>query len=158
MLCAVLNIPHAPTSFNSVIGSVVADVSVSFMMQKAREAIAENAEDGRVHTTASFDGPWQKLGHISLNCIISATFVNRGKVLDTEIMSKSCFVCPINPTSQHQCKKTMKEQVVEWNVHVYSTFLIVLFAPEACVTQSILVMGTANHTIGWLQGSCMIPT
>jgi hypothetical protein len=47
---------------------------------------------------------------------------------------------------------------VEWKVLVYLKFLIVLFIPEVFVTQSILVMGTANHTKKWLQGTRMIPT
>jgi hypothetical protein len=55
-------------------------------------------------------------------------------------------------------KKTMNDEVVEWKVPVYSPFLILLFIREAFVTKSILVMGTANHTEGWLQGRCMIPT
>jgi hypothetical protein len=45
-------------------------------------------------------------------------------------------------------KRTMKEQVVEWKVPVYSAFLIVLFIPEVFVTQNILVLGTRNHTKG----------
>jgi hypothetical protein len=55
-------------------------------------------------------------------------------------------------------KRAMKEQVVEGKVLVYSTFFILLFIPEIFVTQSILVMGTANHTKGWLQGNPMNPT
>jgi hypothetical protein len=57
-------------------------------------------------------------------------------------------------------KRTMKEQVVKWKVLVYLTFLIVLFVPEVevFVPHSILEMGAANHTKGWLQGSLMIPT
>jgi hypothetical protein len=112
MLCAVLNIPQPPGSFsiyNKIIGSAVADVSVFFMMQAATEAVAENEEDDASHITACFDGSWQKLGHNSLNGIISATSVDRGKVLDREIMRKSCFVCHTNPTVHHDCKRTMKE-------------------------------------------------
>jgi hypothetical protein len=63
MLCAVLNIPQPPTSFSiydKSIGSAVADVSVSFMMQAAREAAAENEEDEPSHITACFGGTWQK--------------------------------------------------------------------------------------------------
>jgi hypothetical protein len=103
-----LNIPQPPTSFsiyNKTIGSAVADVSVSFMMQAAREAVAENEEDDPSHVTACFDGTWQKHGHTSLNGIISPTSFDRGKVLDIEIMTKSCFVCHTTLTSQHECKK-----------------------------------------------------
>jgi hypothetical protein len=59
MLCAMLNISQPPTSFsiyNNTTGSAVADVSVSFMMQAAREAVAENEEDDLSHITACFDG------------------------------------------------------------------------------------------------------
>jgi hypothetical protein len=108
MLCAVLNIPQPPTScsiYNETIGSAVADVSVSSMMQAAREAVAQNEGDYASHITACFDGTWQKHGHTSLNGIISATSVDRGKVLDTERMSTFCFVFYANPASQHKCKK-----------------------------------------------------
>jgi hypothetical protein len=108
MLCSVLNIPQPPTSFsiyNKTIDSAVAGVSVSFMMQAAREAVAENEEDDPSHITACFDGTWEKYGYTSLNGIISAISVGRGKVLDIETMSKFCFVCHTNPASQHECKK-----------------------------------------------------
>jgi hypothetical protein len=82
MLCAVLNIPQPPTGFSiysKTAGSAVADVSVSFMVQAAREAAAENEKDDSSHITACFDGSCQKRGHTSLNGIISATSVVRGK-------------------------------------------------------------------------------
>jgi hypothetical protein len=108
VLCAVLNIPQPRTSlsiYNKTIRSGLADVSESFLMQAAREAVAENEDGNPSYITACFDGTWQKHGHTSLNGIVSATSVDRGKVLDIEIMSKSCFICHTNPTSQHECKK-----------------------------------------------------
>jgi hypothetical protein len=108
----------------------VADVSVSFMMETAREAVAENVEDYPSHITAFFDSTWQKRGPTFLNGIISATSVNRGKILDTRTMSKSCFfVTPIQLPNM-SVKITMNEQVVEWKVLVYTKFLIVLFIPD----------------------------
>jgi hypothetical protein len=80
MLCAVLNIPQPPTSFsiyNKTTGSAVADVSAFFMMQAAKEAVAENKEDDASYITACFDGTWQKCEHTSLNGIISATSADR---------------------------------------------------------------------------------
>jgi hypothetical protein len=59
MLCAMLNILQLPGSFsiyNKTVGSAVADVSVSSMMQAAREAVAENEEDDPSHITVCFDG------------------------------------------------------------------------------------------------------
>jgi hypothetical protein len=93
---------------NKTIGSAVVDVSVSFMVQAAREAVAKNEEDDPSHVTACFDATWQKHGHTSLNGIISATSVDRGNVLDIEILIKFCFACHTNPTSQHECKKNQE--------------------------------------------------
>jgi hypothetical protein len=137
----VLNIPQPPASFsiyNKTVGSAVPDVNVS-MMQAAIEAVAENGKDDPSHITACFGGTWQTRGHTSLNGIISATSVGRGKVLDIEIMRNSCFVCHTNPTSQHKCKNNIKEKEVECKVLVYSTSLIILFTPEVFVTHNILV-------------------
>jgi hypothetical protein len=72
----VLNIPQPPACFsiyNKTTGSAVADVSVSFMMQAHREAVAENEEDDPSHITVCFDGTWQKHGRTSLYGFISGT-------------------------------------------------------------------------------------
>jgi hypothetical protein len=108
MLCAALNIPQPPISFsiyNKTIDSAVADVSASFMMEAARQAVAENEEDVPSHITACFGVTWQKHGHTSLNGIISANSVDRGKVLGIEMMNKFCLVCHTNPASQHVRKE-----------------------------------------------------
>jgi hypothetical protein len=76
-----------------------------YMMQTARKAVAESEEDGTSHITACFDGSWRKLGHTSLNGIMSATYFDTGKVLNMEIMSHFCFVCHTNPTFEYDCKK-----------------------------------------------------
>ena len=55
MLCAMLNIPQPPTSFNiynKTVASAVADVSESSMMQAASIAVAENVEDNPSHQVA----------------------------------------------------------------------------------------------------------
>jgi hypothetical protein len=55
MLCAMMNIPQPPTSFsiyNKSLGSTVADLTVSSMMQAAREAVTEKEEDDPSHITA----------------------------------------------------------------------------------------------------------
>jgi hypothetical protein len=59
MLCGGLYISQPPTShsiYNKAIGSAVADVSLSSVMQAAREAVAENEEGDLSHITACFDG------------------------------------------------------------------------------------------------------
>jgi hypothetical protein len=102
-----LNIPQPPRSFsiyNKAVGSAVAELSESSMLQAAREAVAEKEEDDPSHMTACFDGSWQKHGHPSLNGIMSATSFDTGEVLDIVITGKF-FFCHPNPTSQHKCKK-----------------------------------------------------
>jgi hypothetical protein len=63
VLCAVLNISQPPTSFNvynEIVGSTVAEVGESSMMQASRKAVAENGKDDPSHITACFGGNWQK--------------------------------------------------------------------------------------------------
>jgi hypothetical protein len=82
MLCPSLNIHQPPTSFSvysKTIGSAVADVCVSFMMQAAREAVAENEEDNPSHITACFDDTWLKRGNTSLNGVIPGTLLTEWK-------------------------------------------------------------------------------
>jgi hypothetical protein len=103
MLHAELNIAQPPTSFsiyNNITSSAINDVSESFIMQASREDVAENEKDDASHTTVVLMVPEKKRGHVSLNGIISATSFDTGKVLDTEIMSKFCFVCHTNLISQ----------------------------------------------------------
>jgi hypothetical protein len=82
MLRAMRNIPQPPTSFSiysKTIGSAVADVSVSVMMQGAGEAVAENEENDPSHVTVWFGGTCQKRGYTSLNGIILANSFDTGK-------------------------------------------------------------------------------
>jgi hypothetical protein len=161
MLSAAGNIPQPPTSFstyNKTTGLAVADVGESSMMQAAREAVAGNEEDDPSHITACFDGTWQKLGHTSLSGIISATSVDRRKVLDVEIMSKFCFVCHTNPTSQNEFKRN--HEGISGGMEGAGVLNIF---NRSLHTRGIgyikyLGDGTAKHTIRWLQGSDMILT
>jgi hypothetical protein len=73
VLNAVLNIPEHLTSFNiynKPIGSAVAEVSESSIMEAGRQDVSENEEDVPSLITACVDGNWQKCGHTSLNDII----------------------------------------------------------------------------------------
>jgi hypothetical protein len=72
VLCAVLNILQHLTSFsyNKTVGSAVAEVNESSMMEAAAQYVSENEEDVPSHITACFDGNWQKCGHTPLNDII----------------------------------------------------------------------------------------
>jgi hypothetical protein len=74
------------------------------------------------------------------------------------LLTEGKFSVTTIQTPNMSVKRAMKEQVVEWDVLVSSTFLIVLLIPEVFVTHSVLVMGTANHTKRWMQGCPMVPT
>ena len=45
------------------------------------------------YVTVSADGTWQKKGFSSTPVVVTAIFVNSGKVLDVATLSKSCKFC-----------------------------------------------------------------
>lgn len=103
-----LNISQLPVNFsiyNKSVDSAVTEVSEPFIVSAVRKAVAENEDDDLSYTTACFDGSWQKVGHTSLNEVISATALGKGEVLHVEIMRKFCFVFHTNLTSKHKCEK-----------------------------------------------------
>ena len=91
----------------------------------ATESMAQAAKDLRkdepvTETTIMIDGTWQRRGHSSLNGVVTAISMENGKVLDYEVLSKSCKGCQImsskdkssleykqwEVTHQPKCKKT----------------------------------------------------
>jgi hypothetical protein len=75
-------------------------------------------------------------GHTYLNGTISATSVETGKVLDIELMSKSCFVCHKNPNSQHECTK--KHEGIRGGIEgdgVFNIFNFSLHTQGICYTK-----------------------
>jgi hypothetical protein len=106
----VLIIAQLPVSFNvynKTADLAVAEVGESFIVPAVRKAVAECNEDDQSHTTAGFDGSLQKVGHNSLNGIMSATSFGTGEVLHVEIMSKFRFVFHTSLTSEQQCKNKL---------------------------------------------------
>jgi hypothetical protein len=148
VLCAILNIPQPPTSFNiydRTASSALTEVSEYSMMQTARWTVTQNEEDDLSDITACFDGSWQKCGHTSLHGIISATSSDKEEVLHIEIMKKFCFVCYTNPTIGHKCKKNFERTGGGTEVACVLDILVVLFISEVFVTQSILVLGSTVY-------------
>jgi hypothetical protein len=90
---------------------------------------------GSAITDASPACSWQKRGHISLNDI-SATSFDIGNVSDAEIMASfALLTTPIWPPSM-KCKKSYER--TSWGIEgagVVNVFIVV-FPPEAFVTQS----------------------
>ena len=56
----------------------------------------------------SVDGTWQRKDCISLNGVVTAISIDSGKVLDTEILSKSCRSC-----TRMQTTKAIDPQVYD---------------------------------------------
>lgn len=86
-----MNLPPPPTKFeryNEVLGSVVEDVCFKSSDNAVKEAESCNDEFGDI--AISVDGTWQKPDHVSLNGVVTATSIDTGKVIDTDIFSKYC--------------------------------------------------------------------
>ena len=94
-LCCSLNMPEPMTSHNYdnisniLKGSakVVAENSMSVAATELRGS-NETADVG-----LSVDGTWQRKAFTSMNGVITAIYVDSGKVLDVSILSKSCEGC-----------------------------------------------------------------
>jgi hypothetical protein len=67
----------------------------------------------------------KKRGHFSLSVIISATYFDKGKVLNMKIMNKLCFVCHTNPVSESKYKNkyegTNGELKVSGVINIFSS-------------------------------------
>ena len=59
---------------------------------KAAEDVPVTPDDNGVKdVTASFDGSWQRIGHYSLNGVVTA--ISNGKVVDYDVLCKVCPQC-----------------------------------------------------------------
>ena len=107
--CGMMNMPPPMTKAAyqksmSKIADVYKHVAADSMKQAAAEVkgIADV-----VDTTASFDGTWQKRGHVSFNGVITAMSLN-GKCIDYEVKSKVCKAC------QFWTSKIGSEEYNQW--------------------------------------------
>lgn len=100
--CGVMNMPppmnkSAFQKLSKVIHKHYVDVAKMSMKQAALE-VRNNVSDEVVvndtviDTTASFDGTWQKRGHVSFNGVVTAMSLE-GKCIDYEVKSKVCKSC-----------------------------------------------------------------
>ena len=62
------------------------------------------------------DGTWQRRGYTSLNGVVVAMYVDSGKVLDIEVLSRFCKSCPNigriltdDPHKLEECLRTHEE-------------------------------------------------
>ncbi|GFU26257.1 uncharacterized protein NPIL_322261 [Nephila pilipes] len=86
---AIMNLPSPPAKFeryNDVLLRSLKKVS-NESMRNAVEETAKNKNSNR-DITAAFDGSWQKRCHTSLIVVVSATYIETGKVLYFECQSK----------------------------------------------------------------------
>lgn len=94
-LCYLLGLPCG-LSKNSYQGhikhvnKVVTQLAYDTMNDAANE-VRENT--GSNECAVSVDGTWQRRGFSSLSGVVTAMSVKTGKVLDVEVMSKSCMSC-----------------------------------------------------------------
>jgi hypothetical protein len=100
--CGVMNMPHpmSKTAFQKLSKTVhinyvnVANESMRQAALEVRKDVLHDAynDDTFVDTTVSFDGTWQKRGHVSFNGVVTAMSL-KGKCIDYEIKSKVCKSC-----------------------------------------------------------------
>lgn len=94
-LCYLLGLPSGPNknayqAHIKEINKVVTQVANETMNNAAEEV---RTETGSSECAVSVDGSWQRRGFSSLTGVVSAMSVKTGKVLDVEVMSKSCMSC-----------------------------------------------------------------
>ena len=89
-----MNLPPPPTyrAYNEtvkVLSSVTTDLAEECMNSAAEEVKSKKGNECGV----SVDGTWQRRGFSSLSGVVAAVSVDTGKVLDVEILSRSCAGC-----------------------------------------------------------------
>lgn len=87
--------------YNKKLLNAVTEVCESSLVKAANEARSLN--DNCTDIAADFDRTWQKRGHTSLNCVITTTSFDTGKVIDFQCFSKygnKCIRKPLNSDAQ----------------------------------------------------------
>ncbi|GFW23003.1 uncharacterized protein TNCV_3647801 [Trichonephila clavipes] len=72
--CAAMNLPPPPAKFQRYNGKILESLS-KVSDASIKKAVKETVEmnNSNIDITATFAGSWQKLGHTSLNGVVSAT-------------------------------------------------------------------------------------
>ena len=102
--CGFMNMRH-PMSKSTYFErkSKIHDAYISVCQEIMKDAAIENrqlkqedfVEDMVSDIDASFDGTWQRRGHVSLNGVVTAISQENGKCVDYEVLSKTCQACKI---------------------------------------------------------------
>eukprot|EP00112_Aurelia_sp_Birch-Aquarium-sp1_P022982 Seg6679.1 transcript_id=Seg6679.1/GoldUCD/mRNA.D3Y31 product="hypothetical protein" protein_id=Seg6679.1/GoldUCD/D3Y31 len=98
-------------NYNKIIHSLHSnfmDVAIESMKAAAEEV---KLKEGNGNVAASFDGPWQKRGHASLDGIFSAISISTGKLFDFEVKSKNCKGC-----EAHRHLDKLSEEYLSWKL------------------------------------------
>ncbi|GFT50909.1 uncharacterized protein TNCV_1195111, partial [Trichonephila clavipes] len=91
VFCGVMNLPPPPKRFYEslhALNNATEKVAKVSMALAAAETLSFN--NGNPHVPVAIDGTWQKMGHTSLNGVVTAVSVDTGKVVDAEILSRKC--------------------------------------------------------------------
>lgn len=96
MFCGILNMPHAmkQSCYESIMEKLeTASKHVANSSMKVAAQEVNPSPDAIVDTKCMFDGTWQKRGFSSLIGGVSCISADTGKVIDVEILRKSCKGC-----------------------------------------------------------------
>ena len=112
---ALMNLPRPVTqsNYDKIVKRIVAaskNVAEQTMLDACDELRGNTTPDNIINTAVSGDRTWQKRGHSSLNGVMTVISMDSGKILDIEVMSKTCKACKLH---QH-LKKTNPIAFQEW--------------------------------------------
>ena len=68
--------------------------------------------DTVIDTALSSDGSWQKRGYSSLNGVVTVISMDNGKILDIEIMTRTCRSCLLH----EKLKTSYPKRFEEWKM------------------------------------------
>ncbi|GFY49561.1 uncharacterized protein TNIN_419961 [Trichonephila inaurata madagascariensis] len=90
MFCGIMNLPQPPTSFSLYGKRILNDAKLAYedsIQNAAKEAILQN---GNENIAVAEDGIRQSRGYTSLNFVVTVISIDKGKVIDVDILSKYC--------------------------------------------------------------------
>ena len=98
--CGLMNMPPIPRcsvfgAHNKALLKAAKEVCCETMTDAAKEihTLKEKSENEVADCGISCDGTWQRRGFSSLNGCVTAISMDTGKVVDVEVLSKSCKQC-----------------------------------------------------------------
>jgi len=81
------------------------------VLEEARKAVRKHhgSPEGSLYLVVSFDGSWQRRGHVSLNGVCFVIDFDSGLVLDYVVLSRYCHLCILKASVLEETSEEFKE-------------------------------------------------